>query len=77
MADLNEDMARESSLRLVSLTRLETEVAKRIAEGQPVIQTMKHLAGLSQIQFVFVYPEEGDDREALMERAKEPRIRMV
>ncbi len=57
-AGLNEDMAAESSLRLVSLTRLEKEVAKRLAEGKPVLETMKHLAGLSEIQYIFVYPEE-------------------
>ncbi len=57
-ADINEDMARASGLRLVSLTRLEREVAKRMAEGRPVVETMKNLAGLSRIQYVFVYPEE-------------------
>jgi len=60
LADLNEDMARTSSLRLVSLTRLEKAVAQRIADGLPVVETMKHLAGLSQIRYLFVYPEEGE-----------------
>lgn len=59
-ADLNTDMAKSSSLRLVSLTRLEKEVAKRIAEGKPVLETMKHFAGISKIQYVFVYPEESE-----------------
>lgn len=57
-ADLNDDMARPSNLRLVSLTRLEQEVARRLAEGKPVVETMQHLAGLSQVTHVFVYPEE-------------------
>ncbi|MEX2286527.1 MAG: DUF1598 domain-containing protein [Planctomycetaceae bacterium] len=56
-ADLNEDMSVSSRLRLVSLTRLEREISRRIAEGKPALETMKHLAGLSQIQHVFVYPE--------------------
>lgn len=60
VADLNEDMARTSGLRLVSLTRLEREIARRLAAGQPVVSTMKHLAGLSSIQYVFVYPESGE-----------------
>jgi len=60
VADLNEDMAQQSSLRLVSLTRLEREVAKRIAAGQPVLETMKRFAGLSQIQYIFVYPEQNE-----------------
>ena len=57
-ADLNDDMARTSELRLVSLTRLQREAAKRISEGQPIVASMKNLAGLSQIRYVFVFPEE-------------------
>jgi len=57
VASLNEEMANPSSLRLVSLTRLEQEVAKRLSAGEPVLETMKHLAGLSHISHVFVYPE--------------------
>jgi len=59
-ADLNDDMSQPSNLRMVSLTRLEQEVAQRLADGQPVVETMKHLAGLSRIQYVFVYPEENE-----------------
>jgi hypothetical protein len=57
-ADLNTDMRAKSSLRLVSLTRLEKELAKKLAEGRSVPETMQHLAGLSQIRYVFVYPEQ-------------------
>ncbi|VAX37716.1 hypothetical protein MNBD_PLANCTO02-1591 [hydrothermal vent metagenome] len=59
-ADLNQDMAKNSPLRLISLNRLEKEIARRQKAGEPVLQTMKHLAGLSQIKYVFIYPEEGD-----------------
>lgn len=59
-AALNEEMARPSALRLVSLTRLEKEVARRLDEGKPVVESMKNLAGLSQIQYVFIYPEQGE-----------------
>ena len=58
VADVNEDMARPSDLRIVSLTRLEREVAKRLERGEPVVETMKHLAGLRQVRYVFIYPEE-------------------
>ena len=51
-------MRAASSLRLVSLTRLEKEVAKRLAEGRDVPESMQHLAGLSQIRYVFVYPDQ-------------------
>ncbi|MCA9117808.1 MAG: hypothetical protein KDA79_22210, partial [Planctomycetaceae bacterium] len=59
-ADLNDDMARPGSLRLVSLTRLEQEVARRLKNGQPVVESMRHLAGLSRVEYVFVYPEQNE-----------------
>ncbi|MBS0263508.1 MAG: DUF1598 domain-containing protein [Planctomycetes bacterium] len=59
-ADLNSDMARPSSLRLVSLKRLEQTVASRLEAGRPVLETMQHLAGLTQIRYVFVYPDDHD-----------------
>ncbi len=59
-AELNADMAEASALRMVSLTRLEQAVAERIAQGQPVVESMRNLAGLYRIQHVFVYPETGE-----------------
>ncbi len=59
-AALNDDMARPVPLRLVSLTRLERAVAERLEQGQPVLETMKQMAGLTSIQYIFVYPEEGE-----------------
>lgn len=59
-ADLNADVARRSDLRLVSLTRLEKAVATRLSEGLPVPETMAQLAGLSQIQYVIVYPDSNE-----------------
>jgi Protein of unknown function (DUF1598) len=56
-ADLNDDVARRSELRLVSLTRLERAVAQRLSEGLPVPETMAQLAGISQIKYVMIYPE--------------------
>lgn len=53
-ASLNEDMAQASPLRLVSLSRLEKEVAQRLADGLPVPQSMAQFAGLSQVQYVFI-----------------------
>ena len=60
VADLNENMAQPSDLRLVSLTRMEREIARRLEDGQSPLETMRHLAGLTQIQYVFVYPESGE-----------------
>ena len=56
-ADLNQDVAQQCTLRMVSLTRLERAVARRIEEGLPVPETMSQLAGLTQIQYVMAMPE--------------------
>ncbi len=58
VADLNDDMARTSGLRLVSLKRLERAVGERIESGRPILETMRQLAGLTQIKHIFVYPED-------------------
>jgi hypothetical protein len=60
VADLNEEMARPSNLRLVSLTRLEREIARRLESGQPVVETMSQLAGLTRVRYVFINPNEKD-----------------
>ena len=59
-ATLNEDMSRQSEMRMVSLTRLEAEVSRRVDSGEPVVESMRKLAGLSQIKYVFVYPESNE-----------------
>jgi len=60
VASLNEDMAKATPLRLVSLTRLEQEVSRRLAAGLPVVESMEQMAGLSKIEYVMVYPEQGE-----------------
>ncbi len=59
-AAINEDMAQASELRMVSLTRLEREVADRLARGEEVVESMQQLAGLSEIKYVFFYPESNE-----------------
>ena len=59
-ADLNTDLRTASRLRLVSLRRLEKEIAKRLAEGRSIPETMQHLAGLSHVRYVFVDPDQHD-----------------
>lgn len=54
------DVARKSPLRKISLTRLEQEVAKRLATGQRITEEMRYLAGLTRLQYVFYYPETKD-----------------
>lgn len=57
-ADLNEELAQSTPLRLVSLKRLEEAVAGQLEAGRPVPETMRRLAGLTQIKYVLVYPAE-------------------
>jgi hypothetical protein len=59
-AALNADIAKASELRKVSLTRLEKAVAERVAAGQPPTEDMLALAGLTRVQYVFLYPDTKD-----------------
>ena len=57
---LDHDVAKRSPLRKISLTRLEREIKKRLADGRGIDDTMQHLAGMTRLQYVFCYPESGD-----------------
>jgi hypothetical protein len=59
-ATLDPNVAQPSELRKVSLTRLLKLIDKAVASGQVPDDTMKHLAGLLRIQYVFYYPETKD-----------------
>ena len=54
------DPRRPSDLRMVSLPRLERQMMIRSAFGESPTQTMRHLAGLREIRYLFVYPDSGD-----------------
>jgi hypothetical protein len=54
------DIAQPTPLRKISLRRLEEEIAKAQREKRPLSDTVKLLAGLQRIQYVFVYPEDQD-----------------
>jgi len=59
-AALDKDLARPSKLRKVSINRLEAIVARLAAEGRSPNDAMRHLAGLTEIQYVFYYPQTRD-----------------
>ncbi len=59
-ADLNAEVAQQSDLRFVSLTQLEREASKRLTEGRPIVETMKNLAGITQLKYVVVDPKSRD-----------------
>jgi hypothetical protein len=54
------DVRKASALRKVSLVQLERQVALRAAQGLPPTEEMQFLGGLQRIQYVLVYPEQGD-----------------
>lgn len=58
--NLNPDLQRASSLRKVSLRRLEEAVQNSLAKGEPIPEEMRVLAGLQKIQYIFILPEEND-----------------
>jgi len=60
VVQLKPDLAAVSKLRKVSLTRLEQEAARLLANGSALPQEMQYLAGLTSIDYVFAYPETGD-----------------
>ena len=59
-ASLPEDLARQSPMRKVSLRRLEAAVAAKLEAGEEVSADMLSLAGLTGVEYVFFYPEEGE-----------------
>lgn len=52
------DVSAKSPLRKISLRRL--EAARLAAAGDPIPADLKFLAGLTQLKFVFLYPETSD-----------------
>lgn len=59
-ANHNQDVREVSALRLVSLPRLEMHVQSLLANGQQIPDDVACLAGLTEVQFLFVFPETND-----------------
>ena len=59
-AALDADVTRPSKIRKVSLNRLEAAVARQLERGAGTTEEMRHLAGLTRIDNVFLYPDSGD-----------------
>ena len=54
------DLRKKVPLRKVALSRLEKSLAKHAADGRGIPDEIEKLAGLTRVQYVFVYPAEGD-----------------
>ena len=59
-AALDQKLGRKSNLRMVSLTALEAEIGKSLTENKQLTDAMRHLAGLTRVQYVFYYPDSKD-----------------
>jgi hypothetical protein len=56
VAALPGDLQRKSTLRKVALSRLEAEVQRAAASGRGIPDDLLKLAGLTKVQYVFIYP---------------------
>jgi hypothetical protein len=62
VAALPADMQKQSPLRKVALSRLEAVVADAAATGRGIPDDIAKLAGLTRVQYVFIYPStSGED----------------
>ena len=69
------DLGKSSKLRKVALSRLEAEVRKGVESGRGVPDSLEKLAGLTRVQYVFVYPaEDGTPGEIVIAGPAEPWI---
>ncbi len=57
---LPQHLAKPSPQRKISLNRLEAAVAQQVAKGERPSAEMIALAGLTQLEYVFFYPDSGD-----------------
>lgn len=60
VAKPSKDLASETSLRMISLSKLQAEIASAIKANRPLAEEVLYLAGLQRVEYVFVYPEQND-----------------
>jgi hypothetical protein len=54
------EIGNKTELRMVSLSKLQQEIAKAMSTNAPLPEEMLYLAGLQRVEYVFVYPERQD-----------------
>ncbi len=57
---IDSDLQQPSSLRMISLQRLEQSIADRLDQNLPLTDDQKYLAGLTSVTHVFYYPSTKD-----------------
>lgn len=59
-ANLSSSMAESSELRKVSLTALDKELYDCVENGKQISPSLRYLAGITQIEYLFAMPETGE-----------------
>jgi len=54
------DLAAPAEIRMISLAKLQQAMEAQAADGEPLTDEMRYLAGIQRIEYVFVYPERND-----------------
>ena len=54
------DLVQPAEMRMISLAKLQQAMEECAANGKPLNDEMRYLAGIQRIQFVFVYPDRND-----------------
>jgi hypothetical protein len=60
LQEASTELQAASRMRKVSLRGLASAIEQRVRGGLPATSELQNLAGLTQIEFVFVFPERGD-----------------
>jgi hypothetical protein len=60
LAPIDFDLAATSAQRKISLRRLSAAIDERRQKREPLADVLQNLAGLTRVQFVFVYPDQQD-----------------
>ena len=54
------DLQKYTDQRMVSLKRLDAEIARCRKDQKPLPDAVRYLAGLQRVKYIFVYPDQGD-----------------
>src|SRR5688572_5754507 len=60
LAPIDSDLAATSALRKISLRRLSTAIDEHRQKREPLTDALQNLAGLTRVQFIFVYADQQD-----------------
>jgi hypothetical protein len=60
LQEISSELNQSSRMRKISLRGLAAAIEQRLKAGIPATDDLQHLAGLTRIEYVLVYPERGD-----------------